>query len=59
MPNLLSSSKDIHGFDGKVDSNQGQQYDLYLQHLAGGWYSVWKASPPDFLSCDFFENTLC
>lgn len=29
-----SSSKDIHGLDEDVDSNQGQQSDLYLEYLA-------------------------
>ncbi len=53
VPNLPSSSKDIHGFDEEVDSNQGQQSDLYLQYLADGLYSVWKASPY-FLKCLLF-----
>lgn len=36
VPNRPSSSKDIHGFDEEVDSNQGQQSEL-LPTIPGWW----------------------
>lgn len=38
----------------EVDSNEGQQFDLYLQYLADGLHSVCRVSSFWFLKCFLF-----